>query len=92
MAADTAPLSDEQIFRLQQRPLLSVLGEVAPAMRFDALHRDLKLDDGQQPKVRELLRTRRERFLALVDSTPPPSILLSRLAPVARKLATEPKK
>ena len=38
------------------------------------------------------LRCRREKFIALVDSTPPPSIILSRLAPVAQKLATEPAK
>lgn len=92
LAADSGPLSDEQIFRLQQRPLLSVLGEVALSMRFDSLNHDLKLDEAQQAKVRELLRARREKFLLLVDSTPPPSIMLSRLAPVAQKLATEPKK
>lgn len=92
LAADTAPLSDEQIFRLQQRPLLSVLSEVALSMRFESLHRDLKLDGAQQVKVHELLHARRERFLALVDSTPPPSIILSRLAPVAQKLGTQPKK
>lgn len=92
LAADSGPLSDEQIFRLQQRPLLSVLGEVALSMRFDSLHHELKLDEAQQTKVRELLRSRRERFLALVDSTPPPSIMLSRLAPVAQKLAAPPSK
>jgi hypothetical protein len=92
LAADSSPLSDDQIFRLQQRPLLSVLGEVALSMRYDSLQRDLKFDDAQQAKVRELLRARRERFLVLIDSTPPPSIMLSRLAPVAQKLATEPKK
>lgn len=92
LAADSGPISDEQIFRLQQRPLLSVLGEVALSMRFDSLHRELKLTEAQQPKVRELLHVRREKFLALVDATPPPSIMLSRLAPVAQKLATPPKK
>ena len=92
LAADAGPLSDEQIFRLQQRPLLSVLGEVALSMRYDSLNRDLKLDDAQQAKVHELLHARREKFLTLVDSTPPPSILLSRLAPVAQKLGTQPKK
>jgi hypothetical protein len=92
VAAETAPLSDEQIFRLQQRPLLSVLGEVSLSMRFDSLQKDLKLDEGQQAKVRELLHQRREKFLSLLDATPPPSIMLSRLAPVAQKLATEPKK
>lgn len=91
-AADTAPLSDEQIFRLQQRPLYSMLGAVSLTMRFDSLTKDLKLDEAQQAKLRDLLRVRREKFIALVDTTPPPSILLSRLAPVAQKLAAEPKK
>ncbi len=91
LAAETAPLSDEHIFRLQQRPLLSVLGEVALSMRFDSLNKDLRLDDAQQAKVRELLRQRREKFIALVDATPPPSIMLSRLAPVVQKIANEPK-
>ena len=92
LAADTAPLSDEQIFRLQQRPLYSVLGEVSLSMRYDSLNKDLKLDEAQQAKVRDMLHARREKFLALVDSTPLPSITLSRLAPVAQKLGAEPKK
>ena len=91
-AADTSPLSDEQIFHLQQRPLYSMLGAVSLTMRYDSLTKDLKLDEPQQAKLRDLLRVRREKFIALVDSTPPPSIMLSRLAPVAQKLATEPKK
>ena len=92
LAADTAPLSDDQIFRLQQRPLLSVLGEVSLSMRFDSLNHELKLDDTQQVKIRDLLRGRREKFISLIDSTPSPSIMLSRLAPVVQKLADEPKK
>ena len=91
-AADTAPLSDERIFHLQQRPLYSMLGAVSLTMRFDSLTKDLKLDEAQQGKLRDLLRVRREKFIALVDSTPPPSIMLSRLAPVAQKLAAEPAK
>jgi hypothetical protein len=91
-AASPAPLTDDQIFRLQQGPLANVLYSVAISMRFDGLNHDLKLDEAQQTKVRALLLTRREKFIALVDSIPPPSIMLSRLAPVAQKLAAEPKK
>ena len=91
-AAEPAPLTDDQIFRLQQSPLSNVLFSVAISMRFDGINHDLKLDAAQQAKLRELLRARREKFIALVDSTPPPSIMLSRLAPVVEKIAAEPKK
>ncbi len=90
-AADPAPLTDEQIARLQQRSLYRVLGMVSPTMKLEWVSHDVKLDVAQQEAVRVLLQARREKFLALVDTTPPPSITLSQLAPVAQKLA-EPKK
>ena len=92
IAAETAPLSDEQIFRLQQRPLYGVLGSVSVTMRFDQLKKELKLTADQEPKVRTLLRARREKFLDLVDATPPPSITLSQLARHAEKISTDPAK
>jgi hypothetical protein len=73
IAAETAPLSDEQIFRLQQRPLYAVLSSVSVTMRFD----------------RELLTERRAKFLALIDDTPPPTITLSQIALAAEKIAVE---
>jgi hypothetical protein len=85
-AAETVTLSDEQIFQLQQRPLWNALWNVAINWRLDRLNRDFKLDDAQQAKIRALLQKRREKFLNLVDSTPPPSITLSQLAPQAEKL------
>jgi len=90
-AADPAPLSDEQIGRLQQRSLFNVLVMVAPTMKLEWIKRDVKLDESQQAPVRDLLQVRREKFLALIDSTPPPSITLSQLAPVVQKLSA-PKK
>ncbi len=92
IAAETAPLSDEQIFRLQRVPLMGVLSSVSIAMRYDSLNKDLKFDDAQCVKVRELLRVRREKFLALIDATPPPSITLSQLALHPEKLGAEPEK
>jgi hypothetical protein len=53
---------------------------------------DLGLSAEQQEKVRGLLQQRRDKFLALVDSSPPPSITLSQLAAQASKLATKPAK
>lgn len=84
--AQAVTLSDEQIFRLQQRPLWNALWNVAISWREGMLDRELKLDDAQEAKVRELLEQRRRKFLDLVDSTPPPSITLSELAPQAAKL------
>lgn len=91
VAADTGLLTDEQIERLRQRPLWNALYSVAITWPFDHLNHDYKLDEAQQARVRDLLRVRREKFLDLVDATPPPSITLSQLATQAKKLG-EPKK
>jgi len=91
-AADPSPLSDEQIRRLQEMPLGEVLWKVSISARIERLNRDLKFDELQQAKVRELLTIRRDKFLALVDSTPPPSITLSQLATQTQKLAPPPAK
>jgi Spy/CpxP family protein refolding chaperone len=86
VAAGVTPLTDDEIDQLRQRSLSGVLWMVAPTMKHDSLVKDLKLDAEQQTKARELLKQRREKFLAIVDSTPPPSILLSRLAPAVQRL------
>jgi hypothetical protein len=85
--ADNTPLSDEQILRLQQVPLFNVLWSITISPRLDRLHRDLDLDAGQQERARELLHARRNKFLALVDSSPPPTVTLSELATRTRMLA-----
>ncbi|HVU34482.1 MAG TPA: hypothetical protein VHE61_13690 [Opitutaceae bacterium] len=85
--AETVTLSDEQIFQFQQRPLWNALWNVAINWRLQRLARDYKLDEQQQEKVRQLLLARRQKFLDLVDSSPPPSITLSQLATQAEKLA-----
>lgn len=91
-AAKSAPLTDDEIDQLRQRSLYGVLWMVAPSMKQDSLIKDLKITEAQRPRTLELLRQRREKFLAIVDSTPPPSIMLSRLAPAAQRLAAEPAK
>jgi len=91
-AAKLDPLTDDEIEQLRQRSLFGVLWMIAPTMKQDSLIKDLKLTEAQQLKTRELLRDRREKFLAIVDSTPPPSIMLSRLAPAAQRLAPAPAK
>lgn len=90
-AADTGLLTDDQIASLQRRPLWNALYSVAITWPFDHLNHDYKFDEAQQARVRELLRARREKFLALVDATPSPSITLSQLATQVPKLIEPPK-
>ena len=85
-AADATPLSDEQILRLQQIPLFNVLWSITISPRLDWLNRDLNLDPVQQDRIRDLLLARREKFIALVDSAPPPTVSLSLLATRAQML------
>ncbi|MEO6005930.1 MAG: hypothetical protein ABIZ04_12450 [Opitutus sp.] len=84
-------LTAEQIASLQQQPLYKLLAVVVVPQKLEWTAKDLKLDDEQKEKMREILRVRRDKFLALVDSSPPPSLTLSRLAPLAQQLG-EPKK
>ena len=90
MANDDKPLSDEQIERLMQRPFRTLAYFVVVPMTLDRMSSELKLDDAQREKVRDLLRVRREKFIELVDSSPPLSLVLSRLAPVVQRLGAAP--
>jgi hypothetical protein len=90
-ADDVTPLSDEQIEMLMQRPFRSLAFFVVIPMTLERMTNELKLDEGQRGKVKDLLRVRREKFIELVDSAPPPSLMLSRLAPLAQRLS-EPQK
>jgi hypothetical protein len=91
-AAETGPLSDQQIEQLRRQPLWNALWAIAVTWRLDRINHDYKLDDAQQAKVRALLEQRRQKFLSLVDSTPPPSITYSELARTNRKLVPDAKK
>jgi Spy/CpxP family protein refolding chaperone len=85
------PLSDEEIDQLLQRPFRTLAFFVVIPMTLERMTTELKLDDAQRDKVKDLLRVRREKFTELVDSVPPPSLLLSRLAPLAQRLGNPPK-
>jgi len=87
-SGDDKPLSDEQIEMLLQRPFRTLAFVVVVPMTLDRLAAELKLDEAQRGKVRDLLHVRREKFIELVDSSPPLSLLLSRLAPIAQRLAS----
>lgn len=84
--ASGTPLSDQQIESLRRQPLWNALWNVAINWRLDFLCKEYRLDETQRAETCSLLKTRREKFLSLVDSTPPPSISYSELARQAQKL------
>ena len=86
IAADDKPLSDDQIEMLLQRPFRTLAYFIVLPMTLERMATELKLDEAQRDKVKDLLRVRREKFIELVDSAPPPSLMLSRLAPLAQRL------
>ncbi len=88
---DDKPLSDGEIERLMQRPFRTLAYFVVIPMTLERMTAELKLDDGQRGKVKDFLRVRREKFIELVDNAPPPSLILSRLAPVAQRLGPSAK-
>lgn len=58
---------------------LAIFTIIKPAL--DRMSDELKLTAPQQATLRQLLLDRRQRFLELVDSTPPPSLKLGRMLP-----------
>lgn len=90
-ATKATPLTAQEIAEIQQRPLYKMLGIVVVPLRLDWNTRDLSLDEPQREQLRQILLRRREKFLALVDSSPPPSLTLSRLAPMAQRLVDSSK-
>lgn len=71
-------------------PVEGMTAIIVVPLAVDHLSDQLKLDDHQKAALRQLLLERREKFLALIDATPPPSIRLNRLAPLINKLAVPP--
>lgn len=85
--ADRKPLSDEDIMRARERPMTELYWMVTVTPRLERLTKEYKLNEAQQASVRALLSLRRTKFVALLDSTPSPSIRLSRLAPLIELVA-----
>jgi hypothetical protein len=83
---NTGPLTDQEIMWLHDRPSWNALDHISVQWKLDDLNNDIKFDDAQYAKVRELLNQRRDNFLRLVDSVPLPSLELSQLAPVVQRL------
>jgi Spy/CpxP family protein refolding chaperone len=79
------PFTDEEIWHLQQ-PSQKIFRMVVLTRELDEMSRELKLDDDQRARLLDLLRQRREKFLALVDSVPSPSVTLVHLASQIQRL------
>ncbi len=90
--ADRTPLSDRDIQMAQERPLTSIYWMCTVTPRLDMLTKEYTLNDTQQNSVRSLLVLRRTKYVALFDSTPHPSIRLSRLVPLIERVAAAPAK
>lgn len=83
--ADRKPLTDEDIMRARERPLTEVYWMVTITPRLERLTKEYNLTEQQQSAAHALLSMRRSKFMALLDSTPHPSIRLSRLAPMLER-------
>lgn len=84
--------SEEEINRARERPLSDVYRMVTVTPRLETYAKDYDLDPAQQATVRAMLTLRRAKFLALLDSTPPPAVQLNRLAPLIERMAAKPAK
>jgi hypothetical protein len=89
--ADRSPLSDEEIQRAKDRPLTSIYWNIVVTPHLDWMTKEYSLDPTQQNSLRALLALRRNKFIALLDSTQHPSIRLSRLAPLIERVGAPPK-
>lgn len=72
-------LSDEEIAKLRQRPFESAFYKISFSGRLEQAVRDFGIDAKQQEQLRQLLLARRDKFIALVDSIPPPTFRLTYL-------------
>jgi hypothetical protein len=89
-AVEPEVMTDDQISHLLQWSSYQVLRTVVIEFRLQDLTREMKLTEGQQMQVHQLLRHRRDEMIALVDSVPPPSVQLVTLAPFVQRLAPTP--
>ena len=86
VAAPQTPLSEEEISKLRDRPFQNAFWKVSFKGRLDGTVKDFKLDPEQAEALKQQLLIRREKFLALVDSLPPPTFRLAELAKEIQRL------
>jgi hypothetical protein len=84
--ANPALLSDEDINRERDRPLTDIYRQVTVTPRLEWMTKQYTLEEAQQTKTRALLSLRRNKFIALLDSTEHPTLRLSRLAPLVQRV------
>lgn len=85
-------LTADEFREVQRRPLYRLLSIVVVPIRVHWNTKQLKLDPAQKEQLTEILKWRREKFFQLIDTSPPPSLELSTLAPMAQRLARPEKK
>lgn len=85
-SALTTKLSPEEVREIQLRPLYRLLGVVVVPIRVYWNTKQLSLDEAQKAQLTEFLKWRREQFIQLIDRSPPPSLELSTLAPMVKRL------
>jgi len=82
------PLTNDEVSSLLYgQPEHTLLRDMVVGIRLDSLTQYYHLDDAQREKVRSLLKDRRDKVIALIDSSPAPSVSLLRLAPYVQRLA-----
>jgi hypothetical protein len=86
-APPPGPLSDEDIAKLRQRPFESAFYKIWFSGRLEGATKDYSLDAKQQEALHHLLLSRREKFIALVDSIPPPTFRLTHLINSVQRIA-----
>ncbi|HEY3756666.1 MAG TPA: hypothetical protein VGL42_11005 [Opitutaceae bacterium] len=88
---DQRPITDDAVsWMLRDQPARTVMWDVVIPFRLDFITKLYNLDDTQRETARGLLVKRRTEFLDLVDSSPPPSVALSRLAVMMQRLKQPP--
>lgn len=75
-------LTDDDIRRAQDRSMTSVYWMVTVTPHLERFTKDFSLDPAQQTSLRALLALRRNKYIALLDATPHPTIRLNRLVPM----------
>lgn len=89
-SSDRSLLSDEEIMRWRDRPLTDIYRMVTVTPSLEWMTKEYSLDAAQQTEARSLLTLRRNKFVALFDATPHPSIKLSRLASMIERVGAPP--
>ncbi len=90
--ADREPLSDEAIARERERPLTDIYWMITVTPRLERLIKEYELTEDQQTRARALLSARRNKYIALFEATPHPSLRLTRLAPMIERVGAAKQK